>query len=100
MANERFVPLLYSYLTAPPLQEGAAECLTEILFKKMPADKKWALLQQLRVVQHIAQLTASAAGAAAFTERFAEKTGILINTFGGQIMNCMGEIKSYVVPSP
>ena len=56
VVNDRFVPLLLRFLTAPLLRESACDCLYEIIMKGMepPAKVKlietfWGLLEEAQI---------------------------------------------------
>eukprot|EP00698_Gefionella_okellyi_P024745 TRINITY_DN8816_c0_g1_i2.p1 TRINITY_DN8816_c0_g1~~TRINITY_DN8816_c0_g1_i2.p1 ORF type:complete len:947 (+),score=174.00 TRINITY_DN8816_c0_g1_i2:35-2842(+) len=50
IVNDRFLPLIMSFLNVAGLNEKAAECLLAIAAKKMDASNKMALLARLQIV--------------------------------------------------
>ena len=49
IANQKWIPLFYKFLTIPALQNEACQCLVEVVYKGIAdKQKKLELLQQLR----------------------------------------------------
>jgi hypothetical protein len=58
--NERYVPLLFSFLANGALQLGAVHCLFEMVHKRMDHARKVALIQQLQLLEIIGTLAVDA----------------------------------------
>ena len=62
--NERYVPLLFGFLSNGALQLGAVHCLFEMVHKRMDHARKVALIQQLQLLEIIGTLVVDAPPAA------------------------------------
>jgi exportin-T len=95
VGNQRFVSLLYQLMEAPALQELAVDCLAEVVYKRMPPDRKVALLKSLDVIPVLAALPLQGQRNQPFLVSLAQ----LVNTLGLQLLGCT-ELGSKVVAKP
>jgi len=83
IANERFIPMLYKFLLNPTLQHDACDCISEVVYKRMPATKKLAIINQTRIVDMLKGLDLKGT-----SEAFQIKIASLANTLGCQVLEC------------
>eukprot|EP00462_Mataza_sp_D1_P027302 CAMPEP_0175178820 /NCGR_PEP_ID=MMETSP0087-20121206/35178_1 /TAXON_ID=136419 /ORGANISM="Unknown Unknown, Strain D1" /LENGTH=1039 /DNA_ID=CAMNT_0016470999 /DNA_START=1 /DNA_END=3121 /DNA_ORIENTATION=+ len=81
VANERFIALLYHFLQVPDLQELAADCINEIIFKRLNGNDKIKLIKTLNIFQVLEQTQLK-------NEGFAIKIAAIVDTLGQELLMC------------
>ena len=94
IVSERFITLLYSFVSRPTLRIAAIECVNEIIAKGMKATEKINLIQSLQLTQIIKSvISPSEIKRLAETEfEFIEQMAIITNTLGCTLCECYSEV--------
>ena len=56
MANQKFLPVLYKFLSVPNLNVEACKCISQIVHKRMEKPKKLELVKFLRCALSVQSL--------------------------------------------
>lgn len=83
VGNQRFVTLFYSLLQNANLRSSAAQCLTQMVYKRMPPDKKVALLRHLDIIAVLLRFPLPQGD-----PDFLVAMATLASTLGQQVLSC------------
>jgi len=88
IANDKFVPLFFNFLSIDSYREKSCECLLEIVSKGISDPlTKYTLLKKLNLIPVLANISLND------EEEFLEKVGELVNAIGCELLQCMKEIQ-------
>jgi exportin-T len=95
VANQKFLTTLYSYLTAAPaLQDLAAECLTQIVHKRIEdPNNKWVVLSGIKLLQVL-----GAVKLGGLKERGGKQIAVLVQTFFVELTELGQKARKYGRP--
>lgn len=98
IANDRFVPVLLSLIGGAPVLAGAAaDCITEMVTKRMEHVPKLMLLQQLGMAQYCDEWSRHLGKGNGVDEETAQKLTRLLAALGTEILDCLKKLENGVI---